>query len=36
MPDYVVTAALRYINNVPHLGNLVPILSSDFYARLKN
>jgi len=35
----IVTAALPYVNNVPHLGNLVPTLSADVYTRflrLKN
>ncbi len=30
---YLVTCALPYVNNVPHLGNIVPILSADIYAR---
>jgi len=30
---YLVTAALPYVNNVPHLGNLVPTISADVYAR---
>ena len=29
----LVTCALPYVNNVPHLGNMVPILSADAYAR---
>lgn len=29
----LVTAALPYVNNVPHLGNLMPIISADIYAR---
>lgn len=29
----LVTCALPYVNNVPHLGNMVPILSADVYAR---
>jgi methionyl-tRNA synthetase len=29
----LVTSALPYVNNVPHLGNLVPILSADCYSR---
>jgi len=29
----LVTCALPYINNVPHLGNLIPILSADIYTR---
>ncbi len=30
---FLVTCALPYVNNVPHLGNLVPILSADVYTR---
>jgi len=30
---FLVTCALPYVNNVPHLGNLVPILSADVYNR---
>ena len=34
MPDRtLVTCALPYVNNVPHLGNLIPILSADIYSR---
>ncbi len=29
----LVTCALPYVNNVPHLGNLIPILSADVHAR---
>ena len=29
----LVTCALPYVNNVPHLGNLVPVISADTYAR---
>src|SRR3989338_2564919 len=29
----IVTAALPYVNNVPHLGNLIPTLSADVFAR---
>ena len=29
----LITCALPYVNNVPHLGNLVPILSADVYSR---
>ncbi len=29
----LVTCALPYVNNVPHLGNLVPIVSADVYSR---
>ena len=35
----LITAALPYVNNVPHLGNLIPTLSADVFARylrLKN
>ena len=32
---HVVTAALPYVNNTPHLGNLVQVLSADVYARYK-
>ena len=28
-----VTCALPYVNNIPHLGNVVPIVSADVYAR---
>ncbi len=31
----LVTSALPYVNNIPHLGNLVPILSADVYSRFK-
>lgn len=31
----LITAALPYVNNVPHLGNLVPVLSADVFARFK-
>ncbi|MBU7044663.1 MAG: methionine--tRNA ligase [Theionarchaea archaeon] len=31
----LVTAALPYVNNVPHLGNLIPVLSADVFARFK-
>ncbi len=30
---YLVTSALPYVNNAPHLGTLLPILSADVYAR---
>jgi methionyl-tRNA synthetase len=30
---FLITCALPYINSVPHLGNLVPILSADVYTR---
>ncbi len=29
----LVTCALPYVNNVPHLGNMIPILSADTYTR---
>lgn len=29
----LVTCALPYVNNVPHLGNMVPLVSADTYAR---
>ncbi len=29
----LVTAALPYVNNVPHLGNLIQVLSADAFAR---
>ena len=28
----LVTCALPYVNNVPHLGNMVPIISADVYS----
>ncbi len=31
----LITAALPYVNNVPHLGNLIPVLSADIFARFK-
>lgn len=31
----LITAALPYVNNVPHLGNLIPVLSADVFARFK-
>jgi methionyl-tRNA synthetase len=30
---HLVTAALPYVNNTPHLGNLVHLISADIYAR---
>ncbi|MFA5796801.1 MAG: methionine--tRNA ligase [Candidatus Woesearchaeota archaeon] len=30
---YLVTSALPYVNNVPHLGNLVCVISADVYTR---
>jgi methionyl-tRNA synthetase len=29
----LVTCALPYVNNVPHLGNLIPVVSADVYHR---
>ena len=29
----LVTSALPYVNNVPHLGNLIQMLSADVFAR---
>ena len=29
----LITSALPYVNNVPHLGNLIQVLSADVYAR---
>ena len=29
----LVTSALPYVNNIPHLGNLIQMLSADVYAR---
>jgi len=33
MKRHLITAALPYVNNVPHLGNLIQVLSADAYAR---
>jgi len=33
MVKHIVTSALPYVNNVPHLGNLIPAISADVYAR---
>ncbi|MBW3012104.1 class I tRNA ligase family protein, partial [Candidatus Woesearchaeota archaeon] len=33
MAKTLVTSALPYVNNVPHLGNMVCVLSADVYAR---
>ncbi|QEN05392.1 methionine--tRNA ligase [Thiospirochaeta perfilievii] len=33
MKKRLVTSALPYVNNVPHLGNLIQVLSADVYAR---
>ncbi len=30
---YLVTSALPYVNNVPHLGNLICVISADVYTR---
>ena len=29
----LVTSALPYVNNIPHLGNLIQMLSADVFAR---
>ncbi len=29
----LITSALPYVNNIPHLGNLIQVLSADVYAR---
>ncbi len=33
MKKTLITAALPYVNNIPHLGNLIQVLSADVYAR---
>ncbi len=33
MTRRLVTSALPYVNNIPHLGNLIQMLSADVYAR---
>jgi methionyl-tRNA synthetase len=33
MGKILVTSALPYVNNEPHLGNLLPVLSADVFAR---
>lgn len=33
MKKKLVTSALPYVNNVPHLGNLIQVLSADVFAR---
>ena len=33
MKRKLVTAALPYVNNIPHLGNLIQVLSADVFAR---
>ena len=29
----LITSALPYVNNIPHLGNLIQVLSADVFAR---
>ncbi|NIZ46828.1 methionine--tRNA ligase [Entomospira nematocerorum] len=33
MKRRLITAALPYVNNIPHLGNLIQVLSADVFAR---
>jgi methionyl-tRNA synthetase len=33
MNKVLITSALPYVNNIPHLGNLIQVLSADVYAR---
>ncbi|GMO64321.1 MAG: hypothetical protein Ta2A_11800 [Treponemataceae bacterium] len=33
MKKRLITSALPYVNNVPHLGNLIQVLSADVFAR---
>ncbi len=33
MKKILITSALPYVNNVPHLGNLIQVLSADVFAR---
>ncbi len=33
MKKRLVTSALPYVNNIPHLGNLIQVLSADCFAR---
>ena len=33
MKRKLVTSALPYVNNFPHLGNLIQVLSADVFAR---
>jgi len=33
MKSVLITSALPYVNNIPHLGNLIQVLSADVYAR---
>ena len=36
MEKILITSALRYVNNVPHLGNIIGcVLSGDVYARFQ-
>jgi len=33
MKRKLITSALPYVNNIPHLGNLIQVLSADVFAR---
>ena len=33
MKKRLITSALPYVNNIPHLGNLTQVLSADVFAR---
>ncbi|RKX89817.1 MAG: methionine--tRNA ligase, partial [Spirochaetes bacterium] len=33
MKKRLITSALPYVNNIPHLGNLIQVLSADVFAR---
>ena len=33
MEKRLITSALPYVNNIPHLGNLIQVLSADVFAR---
>jgi len=33
MKRRLITSALPYVNNIPHLGNLIQMLSGDVFAR---
>ncbi len=33
MERRLITSALPYVNNIPHLGNLIQVLSADVFAR---
>ena len=33
MKKRLITSALPYVNNIPHLGNLIQVLSADCFAR---